>query len=188
MGKNLRLGLILLAITAATGLILGAVHGITLEPIRATQERQRQEAFRATLPGTQTFVPLQVPEGSAVREVQEGRTGGAVTGHVFTVAPKGYAGPVVFVVGISRDGVIRGIRILNQSETPGLGANAGEPAFSGQFEGKRAEPLTVVKTPPTNPQDIQAISGATITSRAIAGGVNDAVQTWKKHFAEGARP
>ena len=46
----------------------------------------------------------------------------------------------------------------------------------------------MVKTPPTNPQDIQAISGATITSRAIAGGVNDAVQTWKKHFAEGARP
>ena len=188
MGKNLKLGLVLLAITAATGLILGLAHEITLEPIRATQERQRQEAFRATLPGTQTFVPLQVPEGSAVREVQEGRVGGAVTGHVFTVAPKGYAGPVVFVVGISRDGVIRGIRILNQSETPGLGANAGEPAFSGQFDGKRAEPLTVVKTPPANPQDIQAISGATITSRAIAGGVNDAVQTWEKHFAEGARP
>jgi len=188
VGKNLKLGLVLLAITAATGLILGLAHEITLEPIRATQERQRQEAFRASLPGADSFSSLPVPPGSPVREVQEGRKGGSVLGHVFTVAPKGYAGPVVFVVGISRDGVVRGIRILSQGETPGLGANAGEPSFSGQFAGKRAEPLKVVKTPPADPQDIQAISGATITSRAFVGGVNDAVEAWKKHFAEGARP
>ena len=64
MGKIIRLGLILLALTAITGLLLGVVYGITKEPIRKTQERQKMEALAATLPGAQNFKTLPVSEGS----------------------------------------------------------------------------------------------------------------------------
>lgn len=186
MGKVVRLGLILLALTAITGLLLGVVYGITKEPIRKTQERQKMEALAATLPGAKTFKVLPAPQGGgAILEINEGSGGGAVLGYNFTVAPKGYAGLIELVVGISMDGTIQGIQILKHAETPGLGAKAAEPVFSGQFKGKKVEKLEVVKVPPSDPGQIQAISGATITSVAVASGVNEALSYFKAHLSGG---
>lgn len=186
MGKIVRLGLILLALTAITGLLLGVVYGITKEPIRKTQERQKMEALAATLPGADAFKALPVPEGSGViLEINEGSGGGAVRGYNFTVAPKGYAGVIELVVGVSVDGTIQGIQILKHTETPGLGAKAAEPAFSGQFKEKKVEKLETVKVPPSAPEHIQAISGATITSVAVASGVNEALSYFKAHLSGG---
>ncbi len=188
MEKNsiFKLGLILFVITAVTGAILGAVHEVTSEPIRATQERLRQEALKATLPAADTFssVPL-AAEGEGVLEVSEGTKDGQTVGYNLTVKPKGYAGPIELIVGISREGLITGIKILNQSETPGLGANATLPSFSGQFAEKKAQELSVTKSPPQSDAEIQAISGATITSTAVTSGVNNAVKYWKAHFSGG---
>ncbi|MBP8784365.1 MAG: RnfABCDGE type electron transport complex subunit G [Synergistaceae bacterium] len=186
MGKIIRLGLILLALTAITGLLLGVVYGITKEPIRKTQERQKMEALAATLPGAQNFKTLPVSGGSGViLEINEGSADGSVLGYNFTVAPKGYAGLIELVVGISTDGTIQGIQILKHAETPGLGAKAAEPAFSGQFKGKKADKLEVVKVPPSAPGQIQAISGATITSAAVTSGVNEALSYFKAHLSGG---
>ena len=185
--KIVSLGLILFTVTAITGLILGFVHEITAGPIQKTQERLKMEALAAALPESDSFTLVAVTSGSdpILKDVQEARKGETSVGYCITVTPKGYAGPIELVVGITSEGEVRAIRILNQSETPGLGAKAPLPPFSGQFDNKKVEKLTVVKTPPSAPDQIQAISGATITSDAVATGVNTALEYWKKNLAGG---
>ncbi|EHM10568.1 electron transport complex, RnfABCDGE type, G subunit [Thermanaerovibrio velox DSM 12556] len=180
MNEKVKLGTILFVITAVTGLVLGAVQQITAGPISKTKEAQRQEAFRKTLPEADSFNPVKFPPVSGVQDVQEGRKGGELVGYAVTVSVKGYAGPVVFVTGIGSDGIIRGISMLSQSETPGLGAKASEPSFSDQFRGKKAQVLKVVKSAPAKDDEVLAISGATITSRAVTEGVNSAVEVFEK--------
>jgi electron transport complex protein RnfG len=185
--KIVSLGLTLFAVTAITGFILGVVHDITLEPIRLTQEKLKNEALKGALPEADEFSPLELAEGAdpMIKDVQKAASGGAVSGYCITVAPRGYAGPVELTAGITNDGNLRAIRILNQSETPGLGAKAAQEEFYGQF--KDAGEIKVVKTKPASPGEIQAISGATITSNGVASGVNAALSYWKDHLATGAK-
>ena len=84
---------------------------------------------------------------------------------------KGFGGTVGLTVGVS-DGAITGVRIGSHSETPGLGAKAADEAFYGQFAGKSGE-LTVTKTGAVTDQEINAITAATITSKAVTGAVNE---------------
>lgn len=185
MGKIARLGLVLFVITAVTGMILGAVYTVTLEPIHVAKSNEKNEALAATLPGAADFKEIK-PEGDAgtITEIYEGSKDGAVTGYNFTVTPKGYGGLITLIVGISGAGEVEDIKILSHSETPGLGAKAGNPEFSGQFHKKAIDDFRVVKTPPEKESDIQAISGATITSTAVTSGVNEAAAYWKAHFSE----
>lgn len=185
--KILKLGLILFAVTAITGLILGVVYEITLSPIQQTQARLKTEALAGALPEADAFAQIDIAPDSPpiIKEVQEAKSGSAVAGYCITVVPKGYAGVIEIVVGITESGVLRAIRILNQSETPGLGAKAPLPAFSGQFENKNAPKLTVVKAPPSGDDQIQAISGATITSDAVVSGVNAALLYWQTNLKGG---
>lgn len=185
--KILRLGLILFAVTAITGLILGVVYEITKAPIAATQARLKTEALAGALPEAEAFTQRDLVPGADpnLLEVQEAQSGGQLVGYCIATTSKGYAGPIDIVIGITHTGTLRAIRILNQSETPGLGAKAPEPAFSGQFENKDVEHLTVVKTPASTPDQIQAISGATITSDAVANGVNIALDYWRDNLKGG---
>ncbi|MDR1508602.1 MAG: RnfABCDGE type electron transport complex subunit G [Synergistaceae bacterium] len=184
--KIISLGLTLFSVTAITGVILGVVHDITLEPIRVTQEGLRTEALKGALPEADEFSALEVAGGAnpMIKDVQEATAGGGVSGYCITVAPRGYAGPVELIAGITNDGNLRAIRILNQSETPGLGAKSARREFYEQF--KDASEIKVVKTKPEAPGEIQAISGATITSNSVASGVNTALAYWKNHLAAGA--
>jgi len=85
-------------------------------------------------------------------------------------------------VGIDNKGKLIGIKILSHTETPGLGAKAAEPAFSDQFEQKNVDSVVITKTKPAAENEVQAISGATITSRAVADGVNTALEYWAKNL------
>ena len=82
------------------------------------------------------------------------------------------------MVGIKSDGTIVGINIGNMSETPGLGAKSKEESFYGQYVQKPATELSVVKGGAAGETEIQAISGATITSDAVTNGVNTAVEVY----------
>ena len=184
--KIVSLGLTLFAVTAITGFILGVVHDITLEPIRVTQENLKTEALRGALPEADAFSPIELADAAdpIVKDVQEATAGGAVSGYCITVTPRGYAGPVELIAGITNDGNLRAIRILNQSETPGLGAKASQKEFYEQF--KDSDEIKVVKIKPEAPGEIQAISGATITSNGVANGVNRALAYWKENLAPGS--
>lgn len=187
MRKIAKLGAVLFGITVVTGVILGGVHKITEEPIRITNENKRLEALTATLPGAKDFKMPKIafdPNG-IITEVNIGTNGDELIGHNITVAPKGYAGLIKIVVGISKEGEVKGIKILAHGETPGLGAKAPEEPFSGQFRNKTADEFTVVKTEPAADDQIQAISGATITSNAVTTGVNEALKFWRDNLKDG---
>ena len=98
---------------------------------------------------------------------------GNKVGYVFTAGAKGYGGTVSVMVGLDCDGVITGIEILSHSETPGLGANSTKPEFKERFVGKSGE-LTVNKNS-NDGQNIQAITAATITSKAVTNAVNSVI-------------
>lgn len=184
MGKVVRLGVILLLLTAITGLILGVVYEVTSGPIAQTQHNQKMRALAATLPGATDFETVDlVGDGSVITAINRGTAGGELVGYNFSVSPRGYAGPISLIVGISKDGTVRGAQILIHSETPGLGARASEPAFIDQFKDRSVASFRVVKSGASDPQDIQAISGATITSAAVAQGVNQAIEYFNAHFS-----
>lgn len=107
------------------------------------------------------------------KSVQEVLPQGTVGGKAIKVAPRGYSGPIEILVGIDGKGKIVGIKVLSQRETPGLGANVSSPKFLKQFIGKNAQD-------PIEPKkDIDAITGATITSRAACQGVKEALKKAK---------
>jgi Na+-translocating ferredoxin:NAD+ oxidoreductase RnfG subunit len=91
-------------------------------------------------------------------------------GKVFQVSPQGYGGPISMLVGVGSSGEVTGVKILSQRETPGLGANIVKVLFLQQFIGK------TVKDPLEPKQDIDAITGATISTKAVCWGVKDALQ------------
>lgn len=183
--KIVRLGAILFGITAATGLILGAVQAVTEGPIAAQRKAQKDAALSATLPGAASFeaVPLEGGHG-LVSEVSAGKSGSTVVGWCFTVNVKGFGGPMTVLVGIDGAGATTGVSILEMSETPGLGARTAEEAFRAQFRGKApGGSLTVTKTPPESAMQVQAVSGATISSTAVTTAVNAARACWQMRLS-----
>ncbi len=189
MAKILKLGLVLFIITAVTGIILGGVYTLTLEPIRLTQLREKNEALASTLPGATAFKEIPLKPGSGiVKDAYEGTADGKLIGYNFTVTPKGYGGLITLVVGMTPDAQVTNIKILAHTETPGLGAKAVDAAFTEQFKLKKVEEIFVSKTPVEADDQIQAISGATITSRAVASGVNAATKYLKRDIQGAAAP
>ena len=176
MKENIRLGLILLLITGVAAFLLGGAFEITKAPIAASIEADKQAAMKEILPTADKFEKADVKANDKVSEVNAGMKGTEIAGYAIKVAPKGYGGPVEIMVGLSADGKVTGIKILSHTETPGLGANAPEPKFSDQYKNKPTkDKLQVVKTVPSKENQIQAITGATITSKAVTLGVNDAI-------------
>jgi electron transport complex protein RnfG len=177
MKENLKLGGILLIIAAVAGLLLGWAHEITKEPIAKQEAITKAEALKEILPAASEFKISTVSLAEGIKEVNEGLSSGKIVGYAVKVAPKGYGGAIELMVGISNEGKLEGIKILSHNETPGLGAKAPEPKFSGQFKGKPLDKeLQVVKKTPTSPNEIEAITGATISSKAVTTGVNEAVK------------
>lgn len=103
---------------------------------------------------------------------------GQLMGFVFKATPGGYGGPLEVVMGVTLDGVIKGVRIGNHQETPGLGAKAkDEPFYSQYFEKSASAPLQM--------DAIEAIAGATITSNAVTSGVNASIEAFNWLINEG---
>ena len=134
------------------------------------------------MPAGKTFDDYEVKADDFVTGVVKATDETGVVGWCVNVSSKGYGGMVGFVVGITKDGTVKAINILSHSETPGLGAKSTEPEFYTQFNDKDKLPLKVVKGSASNPDEIAAISGATITSNAVTDGVNGAVKYWSENL------
>lgn len=169
----------LVAICLVAALLLGVFNMITKGPIAENTARVAQETRTRLLPSAATFEPVELEEGSAMDSCYVGLDAdGNTVGHVVETTVGGYGGEIVVTVGVDADNVITGINVggENFSETAGLGALSKEAAFTDQFIGEKA-PLTLAKgTSGTQDGIIDAISGATITSTAVNGGVNSAVK------------
>lgn len=182
MKKALHLGGTLFAVTAVTGILLGLVENVTSKAILQAEIEARNEAYRLVMPAGKTFDEVDAKADDFVTGVMKASDESGVVGWCLNVSSKGYGGQIGFVVGITKDGAVKAINILTHSETPGLGAKSTEPEFYGQFTDKSSLPLKVVKGPVSNPDEISAISGATITSNAVTDGVNGAVKYWEDNL------
>lgn len=180
--KALHLGGTLFAVTAVTGILLGLVENVTSKAILQAEIAAKNEAYRLVMPAGKDFEDYDVKADDFVTGVVKATDESGVVGWCVNVSSKGYGGMVGFVVGITKNGAVKAINILSHSETPGLGAKSTEPEFYTQFNDKDKLPLKVVKGGASNPDEIAAISGATITSNAVTDGVNGAVEYWSKNL------
>lgn len=173
MKEIAKLGGILFIIAAICSGLVGYASEITKEPIAVQEGETKTLAMQEVLPSADAFE--EAGSTHEIAEIQVGTQDGKMIGYALRVIPKGYAGPIEIMVGVTTDGMVEGIKILSHSETPGLGANASEPSFTGQFK-EKAKLLTVVKSASVADDEVSTITGATITSVAITDGVNTALE------------
>lgn len=193
--------LILTAFTVVLGFILGLVYGITKEPIAAADAATAQAAYQKVFEEAASFEPYAGFDNEAaaalmeengyndqITDVQLAKGGdGSDLGYVITVIAKdGSQANITFSVGITNDGTVNGYSITSISETPGLGDKAKNEEFSGQFSGKQVDSFEVVKQAPAADNEVEAISGATITSKAMANGVNACMTYFQNELEGGA--
>ena len=167
----MRLALTLLVIAGVVAAALAGVNAITKPIIDRLNEQKTQNAIEAVLPGGGTSVDVPaVDVGVPIGKIYKGENGYAVE-----VLPSGFDNTITMMVGVDFEGKVLGISIVSHTETAGLGAvaaantSAGE-AFRGQFIGTSGS-VSVTK----DGGELDAITGATITSRAVCSGVNAAL-------------
>jgi electron transport complex protein RnfG len=187
MNEIIKPAVALLAITVIASALLGFVHDITKEPIEKQRMANETNAIKAVFPSTTDVedIPLQAPDSSSVTRAAEVKAGDEIIGYAVYANPSGYGGPIEMMVGLYPNGSIAGVQILSHQETPGLGANAANPAFLAPFQDANFQ-LKVTKKAPVDSDEIQAITSATITSTAVVRGANDARQLWGA-FAGGSQ-
>lgn len=171
---------IMLAITLIAGLLLGLVYQVTKEPIAEQEAKAKQEACQEVFQDAASFALIGVEtmtvegyEQESIDEVMEAKdASGELLGYVITVTTKeGYGGDIQFSIGVRLDGTVNGMSILSISETAGLGMRADE-VLKPQFAGKNVEKFVYTKNGAASDNEIDAISGATITTNAVTNGVN----------------
>ncbi len=159
--------LVLFAISAVVALLLGVTNMVTKPFIDANDLKTKQAAMAEVLPADSYEPVTYTGSDGTVDEVY--RAGDA--GWVVQVTPAtSFSGTLSVMVGVDNEGVCTGISIVATGETSGLGSNAGKPAFKDQFVGKSGT-LAVSK----DGGEINAITGATITSRGVTESVNSAL-------------
>lgn len=177
---------IITLITLISGCLLGLVYEITKEPIAVQNELSKQQAYQAVFTNADTFDTIESLENiqsemvnmghlaETVNDMVEAKDAAdALLGYVVTVtSSEGYGGDIQIAIGVQLDGTINGISILSISETPGLGMNADSDEFKGQFAEKNVACFEVTKNGSSTEQEINAISGATFTSKAVTNAVN----------------
>lgn len=156
----------LLLISAVVAGLLGLVNHITADKISAINAEKTAASMRQVLPAESYTELAYTGSDPVVAKLYEA----AGSGYVVEVTPSGFGGTIDMVVGVGTDGTVTGISIVSMSETSGLGANASRDSFRSQFVGQSGT-LAVSKDGGT----IDALTGATITSRAVTGGVNSAL-------------
>lgn len=187
MNKIVKDAFVLTAITLISGGLLGSVYEITKEPIAKQEELAKQEAYKTVLPKADSFkevamkgdagVKIPAAAGYTAQEITSVASGldkdGNQVGFVYTiVTSEGYGGDITFTMGITSDGTVQGIEMLSISETAGLGMKAAEDGFKSQYANKKVEKFQYTKTGAVEENEIDAISGATITTNAVTNGVN----------------
>jgi electron transport complex protein RnfG len=171
MKQLVKFGLTLSLICLLATLVLAVTYEITKPKIEQQCRLEEKESLEAILPGADSFNEKKVDE----IEYFEAFKGGELIGYCIRVTGKGYGGYIRMLVGVDKEGIIEGVEVLEQYETPGLGAKIDEikpgekePWFLKQFKGKKASEIEIRKS-------IDAITGATISSKAVTDAVKEAV-------------
>ncbi len=196
MKQMIKDAVILFLITVISGALLGLVYQVTKDPIRLQQEKAQKEAYQEVFNAADSFeevcVDTDMLTGNAIENGFDAQIDSVVAaldsskntlGYVITVTDhEGYGGDIQFSVGVTKEGLVNGISILQISETAGLGMRA-EEVLKPQFTNKQVESFSYTKTGSTNDSEIDAISSATITSNAVVNGVNAALDCFRSSLS-----
>ncbi|NLJ91396.1 MAG: FMN-binding protein [Clostridiales bacterium] len=183
--------IILFVITLVSGLALGVVYEITQPIIEQRALDAKKEAYQTVFLDAEAFVEdeeLSAKAESAPEEIFDANgfsnvtvdevlvaqdSSGNTIGHVMSVTSNnGYGGAITISLGYSTDGVVQGLEFLVLNETVGFGQNAQNPEFKDQFVGKQVTEFVSTKSGASADNEIDALSGATITTDAVTEAVN----------------
>ena len=200
--KFLKNCLALFVITLVAGISLAFVNEVTKEPIAKAQDKARLEAYEVVYPNAEFKVMdnsdeiLKASSKSLEKEnlsqcsvddvLAVTDKNGNLIGYVFSAtSPSGYGGDIKVAIGVSnKTNKITGFTVLSHSETAGLGAKATEDEFKSQFIGKSANGINYTKNGASNDTEIDALSGATITSNAVCEAVDSALAVYNLQLKE----
>lgn len=189
--KLVKDALILTLITLIAGTLLGLVYNVTKKPIEEANKKATEEAYKTVFDTAESFQEVSFDAAEATKILQDSDyadneivgvasaedADGNVLGYVITVTSHaGYGGDITFSMGVQNDGTLNGYSITDISETAGLGMKATEDGFMDQFKEHTFSSdesfLEVTKVDGSASDPIEAISGATITSKAMTYGVD----------------
>lgn len=190
-GTIIKDAFILFVITMVAGLALALAYEVTLPAIEQRRLQTKLEAYQTVFTEATDFeedaalnqLALEAPQkvfeekgygNTTVDEVRIAKdSNDNKLGYVVMVSTQeGYGGTITLLVGYTMEGKVNGIEILTINETAGLGAKAGEKSFKNQFADKQVKEFAYTKTEATKENEIDVISGATITTSAVTGAVN----------------
>lgn len=195
--------IILFVITLIAGLGLGFVNEVTKTPIADANAKAKQEAYQSVFADAYEFIEDEAIaekvensadflsdndlSGAEITEVLLANDeSGTAIGYVISfTAKEGYGGDITLSMGMTNEGTITGLEVLSASETAGLGAKCTESAFKDQFQGINADSIEYTKDGKSADNQIDAISGATITTKAVTKGVNAAIAFLKQDVMQG---
>lgn len=167
--------LTLFVICLVTAVLLAGTNLMTRDKIVGINKQSESASRQLVLPSAKDF------ENSKDGTYAIGKNGNSLAGYVFTTKTKSYGGDLKVMTGIDKDGKITGVVLLAISDTPGLGLNAEKESFRVQY--KKAVPengFEVIKSGTASDTQIEAMTGATITSKAVTACVNDAIKEYQK--------
>lgn len=163
-----------------TTLLLCSTHMLTKNAIENQEIQSSESAKKIVLPQAESFKQSLSKDESFAYFVGMD-AGGNTVGYVFKTEAKGYGGTVEIMTGITTDATIENVAILSHNETPGLGANVENESFLEQFKADVSSgTFTITKKVPQNDHEIEAVTGATISSKAVTNAVNEAVRSFKQ--------
>lgn len=177
MKYYLKLGFVLLIIAAVASGILAFVNGFTKPIIEQNRAEQKEMARREVLPDAVTFESILKFNNEDVYCGKD--DSGEIIGYTIIASLYGYSSDVKTMVGVTPDFLINKIKIIDQKETPGLGANCVGLEFQAQFSGKK----TGVKVDKDG-GEIASLTGATITSRTIANSISNGIKFLEKEVSK----
>ncbi|MBN2461172.1 MAG: RnfABCDGE type electron transport complex subunit G [Candidatus Cloacimonetes bacterium] len=177
MKYYIRLGFVLLVIAVISSGILAYVNSITKPIIDENKRREKEEARKEVLPQATSFDSLTFLNGETAYIALDRDK---IVGYTFVASLYGYSSEVKTMVGLDTLFHITRIKIIEQQETPGLGANCSKSEFQEQFSGKDKTEMQVDK----DGGSIASITGATITTRTIASSIRSGMEIMEKKIAE----
>ncbi|MBQ4354540.1 MAG: FMN-binding protein, partial [Clostridia bacterium] len=160
----LRLVVVLTCICAVIAGLLAAVNAVTKDVILENAVKAQQEAILAVFPAGNRVEEYRTADEQTVYIVLKDNE---ILGYTVSVTAGGYVGPVDFMIGLTAEGAVDGIKIVSMGETPGVGTKIAGAAFLEQFIGMDSEVVLG--------ENADAISGATFSSRAVEEAVNTAL-------------
>lgn len=189
MKDYLRLGLTLLIIAAIAAGCLALLNSVTAPVIAENAKQASYGKFYEVL-GDQVEIDEIDPDEFAsiqsqypkILSILDYKQDGQVLGYIFTTTSNGYGGAMENAILINVDGSIAGYRNLSNGETPGFGATISEESYYSRYEGKSVAEADSLVLGTGGDNEIEAISGATISSNAVLDGLNEAVAAFKANF------